>query len=205
MPNDEDIAITTLEHSDCLCYIRLSLTGSQLEKMATVMTKPFPLLTSLIIHSMVRDVPVLPGGFLGGSAPCLQEVDLHGVPFPALPTLLLSTSNLITLTLSMIPPTGYISPESMVACLAVLPNLKIFTIDFLLATPHPDQIRLPPKARTVLPALTSFNFQGAYEYLKDLIAQIDSPHLNLIGIDYLDQPDDFQVTQLSKIIDRIAL
>ena len=101
----------------------------------------------------------------------------------------------------MVPPTGYISLEAMVACLATLPSLKIFTIDFLSATSHPDQICLPPETQTVFPALTSFKFWGAYKYLEDLVTQIDGPQLNLIGIDYLDQPDDFQVTQLSKFID----
>jgi hypothetical protein len=200
LPNDEDNAIAALEKSARVYSVRLFLTGSQLAKMVPVMPRPFPLLSCLNIHSTGDSAPVLPGGFLGRSAPRLQDVRLHGTPFPALPTLLLSTSNLINLTLSAIPPTGYISPEAIVSCLAVSPRLKSFTIEFGLYAPYPDQIRLPPATRKVLPALTSFCFKGVYEYLEDLVVQIDGPQLNQISIVYLNHPDDFQ--ELSEFIDR---
>jgi hypothetical protein len=199
-PNDEDIAITTLVHSDRVSCIKIFLTGLQLEKMVMVMLEPFPLLTRLKIYSTDRSAPVLPDGFLGGSAPRLQEVHLDGISFPALPTLLLSTKNLVDLTLSKIPPTGYILPEAMVACLVALPRLKLFTIKF--ETYTSDRIRPPPATRGVLPSLTSFQFQGICEYLENLVAQIDGPQLFWIFIDYLNHPVDFQVTQLSKFIDR---
>ena len=71
-PNDEDNVICALEHPDHVCYVRLDMTGSQLGKMATVMQEPFPVLTPrLFIGSDDIDAPVLPGTFLGGSAPCL--------------------------------------------------------------------------------------------------------------------------------------
>ena len=200
-PNYEDIAIATLVHSERVSYIRILLTGLQLKKMVMVMLEPFPLLTYLKIYSTDRSAPVLPDGFLGGFAPRLQEVHLDGISFPALPTLLFSTTNLVDLTLSTIPPTGYISPEVMVACLVALPRLKRFTIRFeTYASPH--RIRPPPTTRSILPALTSFHFKGAYKYLEDLVAQIDSPQLFWIWIDYLNHPVDFQVTQLSEFIDR---
>ncbi|KAH9171722.1 hypothetical protein EDB89DRAFT_2175986 [Lactarius sanguifluus] len=147
-----------------------------------------------------RNPPVLPANFLGGSAPCLQEITLSGIPYPALPVLLLSTSDLVKLNLRNIPPTGYISPEAMVASLATLPRLDYFSIVILSATPCPDRTHLPPVTWTVLPALTSFHFQGTSEYLEDLISHIDSPQLNQITIDYL-RLDDYQIMQLSKFID----
>ena len=203
-PNDEDIqvAITTLEHSDRLCFIELHATGLQLAKVVTVMPKPLPLLMCLRIRLLMEaDAPVLPSRFLGRSAPCLRELYLDGIPFPTLPTLLLSTSYLTILTLTMIPPTGYFSPEAVVASLAVLPSLEGLTIEFQSSAPCPDHIRPPPATRTVLPALTSFNFQGAYEYLEDLVAQIDGPQLNNMWIVYMDEPYEFSVTQLSEFID----
>jgi hypothetical protein len=78
--------------------------------MATTMQEPFTELTRLRLSSTDGDMPVLPGTFLGGSAPCLQDVLLDGIPFPSLPTLLSSASNLVTLKLDKIPQTGYISP-----------------------------------------------------------------------------------------------
>jgi len=112
-PNDEDDVIAALEHPDRVCHVRLCIMGSQLGKIATAMQEPFPMLTRLSISSFDGNVPVIPSGFLGGSAPCLQEIELYGVPFPALPTLLLSASDLVELKLRNVPPAGYISPEAM--------------------------------------------------------------------------------------------
>ncbi len=201
-PNDEDNVIAALEHPNRVCHLGLDITGSQLEKMATAMQEPFPVLTRLEISLDDGNVPVLPGGFLGGSAPYLRTICLHGIPFPALQTLLLSTSDLVELDLHKIPPTGYISSEAMVACLAALPQLNTFHIGFQPATSRPYQTHPPPITRTVLPALTSFQFEGASEYLEDLVARIDGPQLDQILIVYLNRLVDFQVAQLSKFIDR---
>jgi hypothetical protein len=78
----------------------------------------------------------------------------------------------------------------MVAGLAALPRLERLIIEFPSTTSHPgpDQIHPPSRTRTVLPALTSFHFQAAYEYQEDFISQIDSPRLNWIFIVYLDRP-----------------
>ena len=201
-PEGEDDVIAALEHPDRVCYIRLKVTRSELENMVAPMQVPFPVLTRLEIFSMSDDAPALSPGFLGGSAPLLEEITLGEIPFPALPTLLLSTNHLVVLTLCEIPPTGYISPEAMVVGLAALTKLEFFTIKFQSADPLPDQIRLPPDTRTVLPALTSFTFQGACEYLEDLVGRIDSPRLDRIHINCLDRLFDAPVIQLAKFLDR---
>ncbi|KAH9171380.1 hypothetical protein EDB89DRAFT_1972326 [Lactarius sanguifluus] len=205
-PNDEDNVIAALEHPDRVCRLGLDVTGSQLEKMATVMQWPFPVLTRLEISLDDDDgnTPVLPSGFLGGAAPRLRTIYLHGTPFPALQTLLLSTNDLVELDLHEIPPTGYISPEAMVACLAALPRLDTFHIGFRSTTSRPDRLHPPPAIRTVLPALTSFHVQGASEYVEDLVSQINGPKLDRISIVYLPVIwlVDFQVAQLSNFIDR---
>ncbi|KAH9171715.1 hypothetical protein EDB89DRAFT_2229788 [Lactarius sanguifluus] len=167
--------------------------------------EPFLELTRLYIRSVsgdhVGDLPVFPAEFLGGSAPRLQEITLLGIPYPALPVLLLSATDLVKLDLLDIPPTGYISPQAMVASLATLPKLDRFTIGFRSATSRPYRTRPPPMTRTVLPALTDFHFIGASEYLEDLVAQIDSPQLKKISIEYL-RLVDYITTQLSKFVDR---
>src|SRR6266702_1574931 len=154
--SDEDNVIAALEHSDRVCYLVLNITGSQLGNMVTVMQEPFTVLTHLSIFSGDGNASVLPAGFLGGSAPCLQTIHLRGIPFPTLPTVLLSANDLITLKLHAIPSTGYISPEAMVASLAALPRLETLIIEFQSATPRPDRIRPPPVTRTGLTALISF-------------------------------------------------
>ena len=201
-PADEDNVIAALGHPDRVCSVELNGTGSQLGKMATAMQQPFPILTQLIIDSRDGYTPVLPAKFLGKSAPSLQKISLSGIPFPALPALLLSAGDLVKLYLSNIPPTGYISPEAMVACLVALPSLEKLVITFQLATPLPDRLHPPSLKRSILPALTTFVFQGPSQYLEGLIAPIDGPRLNRIFIHYLNQLVDFEVMQVSNFIDR---
>jgi hypothetical protein len=201
-PNDEDNVIAALEHPGRVSFLRLHMRGSQVKNIVTVMQKSFPALTYLHISAWSENVPVLPVGFLGGCAPRLQEITLSGIPSPALPTLLWSTSDLVKLDLFDIPPTGYISPEAMVASLAALPKLETFVIGFQLGTSRPVRISRPPATRTVLPSLTYFRFKGASEYLEDLVARIDGPQLKQIVVAYLNQAVDFQVIQFSKFIDR---
>ena len=194
--------MTALEHVDRVCDISLHATGSELEKITTVMQEPFPMLTGLAIRSLDGNAPVLPAEFLGGSAPHLQFIHMLGIPFPTLPALLLSTGDLVYLTLFNIPPSDYISPEAFVVGLAALPRLKIFLIGFQSATPSPDRMHPPPVTRTILPALTYFGFKGASEYLEDLVSRIDAPQLDEIHISYLNQLVNFQVNQLARFVNR---
>ena len=201
-PNVEDDAVAVFEHPDRVCDVMLVVPGPRLERLAKLMQRPFPLLTHLFISPGVGNAPTLPRGFLGGSAPSLQQIILNRVPYPSLPTLLLWTSDLIELHLLNIPPTGYISPEAMVVVLAALPRLQYFFMDFQSASFRPDEIHPPPATRTVLPSLIWLKFKGASEYLEGLVAQIDSPQLEWICINYFNQLADFQASQLSRFIDR---
>jgi hypothetical protein len=153
-------------------------------KMVALMLEPFPELTHIDIFSVPTDggIGVLPDGFLGGSAPRLEEIYFHSLSFPSLPTFLLSTTNLISLTCLGIPPTDYIAPEAMIACLAGLPRLEKLVFGFQSPTPHPDGVRPPPVTWITLPALTSFTFRGASEYLEELVAQFDSPLLKELRV-----------------------
>ncbi|KAI9435977.1 hypothetical protein H4582DRAFT_2100059 [Lactarius indigo] len=202
-PNDEDSVFAALEHPGRVRYIDLRLIGHRSEDMVMAMQEPFPELTHLTLQVGFGGRLALPSGFLGGSAPRLRHIHLEGILFPKLPTLLSSTNDLVHLHLDQIPQGGYISPEAMVACLAALPRLKSLRIKYRSVKSHPDRIRPSPETRTLLPVLTSFVFQGASEYLEDLVAQIDSPQLNQIHAQYLNQLFDFQVARLFKFIDRL--
>ncbi|KAH8999859.1 hypothetical protein EDB86DRAFT_3075531 [Lactarius hatsudake] len=131
-----------------------------------------------------------------------RYLHLECVLFPALPALLLTTTDLVNLSLHDIPPDGYISPEAMVACLAALPRLESLVIKFQSETSRPDQIHPPPATRTVVPSLLTFKFDGCGEYLEDLVARIDSPQLHHINIYYFDQLPEVHVAQLFKFLDR---
>ena len=132
------------------------------------------------------------------------ELRLNGIPFPALPILLPSVKDLVILELYNIPETGYISPEVLVTGLATLTKLRDLSIGFRSPNSHPERVCLPPTARTVLPVLTSFEFQGDYGYLEHFAARIDAPQLHVITICYLNQlvnVVNIDVPQLSRIVD----
>ena len=166
--------------------IDLGLNNWLLEQLDSTMQEPLPALTrlKLVLDRNRYSAPSLSDGFLGGSAPHLRSLELHSIEFPALPKLLLSATDLVDLALRKIPDSGYISPETLVTCLAVLANLKSLTIQFLIPISHPNRDRRNPRSptRTALSAFTHFNFQGPSEYLEDFVAMIDAPLLDSIYI-----------------------
>src|SRR6266851_2972178 len=182
----EDI-IAALERHDRITYIKFAMiSGSELETLSAFMQKPLPALTELFI--MGESMPVVPETFLGGSAPRLRKCGLHDIEFPALPTFLMSTSQLTDLTLTNIPG---ITPEVMATCLATLPNLTVLSLepDFEVdSVDLPGFPSPPPLARADLPALTHFFFEGDDQYLEKLVARIDAPFLYHIKVFFLTLP-----------------
>ena len=114
-----DNVLAVLDRSNRVYGISLKyFSNSDFEKIWAAMGVPFPELVFLLLASDETMVPVLPDSILGGSAPDLQVLILNGIPFPGLPKLLLSTTNLFILRLGDIPHSGYPSPEAIVAALA---------------------------------------------------------------------------------------
>ena len=199
---DEDNIISALDRRDRISVFGLRLTGAELRKLVPVMQKPLPALTNLFLSMRVsNDVPVLPSEFLGRSAPHLRTISLTGIPFPALPVLLLSTRDLVTLHLFNIPQTGYIPPEAMVEALATLTRLESLYIEFKPPFSHPDRIHLHPATRTDL-SFNYFTFRGVSEYLEDFVARINTPQLQTIHIDYFNQVVDSEGPELRQFIER---
>ena len=184
MPEDYDFG-AAMTHPSCVYEISLlRLTSSQLQCLASAMQVQFPALIHLMLgYDPAQGAPPdpLPDRFLDGSVPCLQTLEFHSIPFPALPKLLLSATSLVHLNLWNIPHSGYFSPEAFVTSLAVLVNLKSLTIE--LASPPSFPGHSPPQpTRTSLPALNRLEFKGVSEYLEDLVARIDAPLLDSIWI-----------------------
>jgi hypothetical protein len=104
---------------------------------------------------------------------------LEGIPFPGLPKLLLSATNLVELQLWDIPHSGYFSPEEIVTALSTLTRLKSLQLDFESpqSRPDPEHQHPPPPTRSVLPNLGHFQFKGDSEYLEVVVAHIDAPRL----------------------------
>jgi hypothetical protein len=125
--------IAAINHNDRVCEIDLSsFDKRQLEKIVSVMRVPFPALTILKLTLDERDstASVLPNLFLGRSAPRLQHLELEGLSFPGLPSLLLSTTGLVSLELRRVPHSWYISPDAMVSHLSALTRLKSLILEF---------------------------------------------------------------------------
>jgi len=169
--------ISVLQLHDRVCKIHIcGVPNSLLEELAT-MSEPFPALIELELVSAEEDPPIFPDSFLGGSVPSLRLLDLCSIPFPGIRKLLLSTRDLVTLSLELIPYSGYISPESLVATLSALTRLKSLRLSF--DNPefwaHGASQRAPALTRVVLPALTNFDVSGSSEHLGDIVSRIDAP------------------------------
>jgi len=199
---DDIVAALRLNHR--VSGIRLDNTSdSGWEIFAPLMQHSFPALTHLWIKPYRPIRNAISHSFLGGSAPCLQVLEVVHLPFPGLPELLSSATNLVRLGYDNIPRSGYISPQAMVTGLSTLIRLQSLSLTFRSPGDLPDgAIRIPPPdMRTLLPALTDLCFGGSSEYVEDLVAQIDSPLLENVQITLFNQEVP-QVSELAKFVCR---
>jgi hypothetical protein len=188
-PQDENNIIAALKQHNRVREINMEIPNLYLTRMAAEMSRTFSALTSLQLSSTQINAPALSDSFLGGSAPRLQTFSLTGIPFPALPKLLLSTHDLVALRLWNIPISGYFSPEALVTCLSALTRLEHLRLEFQFPRSRADREHrlVPRQTRVVLPALTSVNFKGDGEYLEDIVAQIDTPLLTWFRTTFFNQ------------------
>jgi hypothetical protein len=202
---DVDNIMAALEHRDRVSQIQLEPVPHILFEWDSVMMESFPVLTHLFLsreHTLFP-TPVIPDSFLGGSAPRLRKFALDGVPFPALPKLLLSTNDLVELSLWHTPHSGYISPDAMLTCLSSLTRLEVFFLCFNSPHSFPDQSRRrrPSLTRVNLPTLLKFWIHGRNEYIEDLVGGINAPSLFHVHISSFYFKVDFP--QLGQFVDRI--
>ena len=196
--------IAALERNDRVRELDLwNASSSLLEGFASLPPDPFPVLTSLQLHSNDESSPVLPESFLGASAPRLRSLFFGGIPFLGVQKLLSSAHDLVTLHLRDIPHSGYISPEVTVTCLSSMTSLTTLYLAFRSPRSYPNQARRRPLSLATLPALTSFQFKGVSEYFEDLVSRIDAPELNMVEILFFNQVI-FNIPQLPQFIDRLG-
>ena len=186
---DLDNIIAVLEHGNRIHEIKLSIYGdSAMEKVWVAMQGPFPELTILELQNWPHGemLTVVPDSFLGGSSERLRELQLHHIPFPGLPKLLLSATHLVNLDLQAIPHSGYISPTAIATAISTLTSLQKLYLTFQSPQSRPDW-QPPPLTRFILPVLTCVVFEGVSEYIDDLVSRIDAPRLNYLGITFFNQ------------------
>jgi hypothetical protein len=186
-----DNILAALEHHDRLCHATLmGVPHSQTGKVSVVMKETFPALTHLWLKPNDDEAApahlIIPDSFL---APRLQLFFLTRVSFPGLPKVLFSATNLVHLSLHNIPHSGYISPETMAACISTSTGLEWLSLKFESPRSRPllETRRPPSQTRSILPALINFTFTGVSEYLEALVARIDAPLLNYMSIIFFHQ------------------
>ena len=202
-----DNIVAALEQRDRVREIKLEhIPDSKMDAFVPAMLGPFPALDGIIFGTDDKGMGVVPDLFLGGSAPQLQWLSFHAIPFPALPTLLSSTINLDCLELSGIPRSGYISSEEMVTCLSAMPNLDDlrFQFDSPQSFPNGESRPHPPMARCTLPALRELIFEGVNEYFEGLVARIDTPVIRKLEITFFHR-HFYDFSQLSQFIGRVGV
>jgi len=195
--------IAALERHDRIFGIWLdNLTHSEMQLFSAATNNRFPALTHLELGPNKDTTRALPLGFLGGSTPCLRTVRLNGVPFPALPHVLLSAKDLVELQLRDIPTEGYISPMAMVAGLSALARLQKVSIEFRSKGDFDQMSQFPhPRRHIILPALTHFRFRGTTDYVEDFLSRIQAPSLYRVKITLFNQLL-FNIPQLTRFIKR---
>jgi hypothetical protein len=202
-----DDIVPVLERSNRVCHIDLgNLERSDLEIISAAMQVPFPELTNLKLGSNDETVSALSDLFLGGSAPRLRHLKLAGIPFPGLPKLLLSATQLVILGLYDIPHSGYIPPEAIVTALSTLTNLARLLLYFESPQSRPDPAhqRPPPLTRSVLPNLKLFKFKGDSEYVEVVMSHIDAPRLDYLHTTLFNDIV-FDTPQLTQFISRTPI
>jgi hypothetical protein len=163
----QDDVIAALEHHDRVRQISLGAIPNPVwETLAAAMQVPFPELTSLSLWSGDGFRACSSRFVLGWICPTSANTQPAGIPFPAVRNLLLSASDLVHLDLWHLPHSGYISPESMVACLSSLNRLESLSwIPIASISPRPTQststdTRRPPRSHQTL------TFAGAWATIR---------------------------------------
>ena len=203
-PQDEDNVVAALNYAERICELDLPMNNLLLAKAALLLQQSFPTLETLRLGSQDVSRPlILPVGFMSGETPRMREIHLTGTAFSALPLLLLSTRELVSLQLDDVPNSGYFSPEALAAGLSATTQLKHLKLYFHPQSHRPVQTRTssPSKNRSMLPALTEIHFRGNSDYFEDLASRIDAPAVEQVDLNFLDL-NTFDTPQLSQFIDR---
>jgi hypothetical protein len=127
---------------------------------------------------------------LGGSAPRLREIGLHGaaLPFPEIREVLSSTNNPVDLRLSNIPNSIYFSPDDLVTALSTLVQLESLAVGFHSPASSPRSSITPPPAQCItLHSLTFLDFHGTSDYLEEFVERIGLPSLRKIATKLFNQ------------------
>ena len=193
---DEEGIILALQHRDRVRRIRLRKPVPILQKLISSLDGEFPILEYLYAMPQQYQRPLLdhnmslnfPETF---RAPHLRHLLLMRFAIPIESPLLTTMGNLLTLSLSLIPPSAYFHPNNLLQRISLMPQLEHLGIFFNSHFPNRDierqLLRTRIMTRVTLPNLYHFEFQGASAYLEALLPQVTFPLLQKLQVYFFNQ------------------
>lgn len=156
------------------------------------MDSEFPMLEYLCIGTTIGNHSglILPKTF---QAPHLCRLITIGVVRTVRSPILTTAAGLIMLSLVHIPRSAYFSPNDLILCISLLPQLEALFILFL---SHPPQNEIGTRilqtsilTSIILANLRLFAFKGASAYLEELLPRITTPLLEKYQVRFFCQSD----------------
>ena len=189
---DAEGAIIALKQYDRVRRVRLNMPPTSLQKFIVAMDDEYPILEHLIIAHRAEDkstILTIPETL---QAPHLRHLALISFALPIGSRLLTTAMGLVTLCLSMVNPSTYIHPNTLLQWVSFMPQLEtlIITFHFPARSRHVGgqfthtAITTPP---ITLPNLRRFWFKGVTAYLEALLYRISAPRLEKFQIVFFNQ------------------
>jgi hypothetical protein len=202
-PEDEDNILAALSQSDRVSSIRLTVTMSLLEKLAST-KEPFSNLQDLVLLFTGSELGSLPRAFEWG--PRLRSLNLTRISSPAFHQLLYLSKDLVDIQLHDMVSIANFPPEALANALSRMTQLRSISLRLYPSASHADNGTLPSSAsrkRAVFPALTHLEFRGTSGFFNRFIGRIDPPLLRNIEIMFNGRL--FLVAKFREFVDRIEM
>ena len=205
---DEEGIILALRHRDRVRRIRLRMPVSKLQKLVNALDGEFPSLEYLYVMPQRYRRPILghevslnlPESF---RAPHICRLLLSRFAIPIGSPLLRTMGNLVTLSLSLIPPSAYFRPNALLQRLSLMPQLETLGIAFNSYYPSRDVerqwLRMPIRTRVTLPNLRWLGFKGTSAYLETLLPRLTIPLLEKLQVYFFNQLT-YPITHLQRLM-----
>ena len=201
-PEDENNILASLEQSNRVTSISLTITSSLLEKLSAIESRhQLSELENLNILSRARALVTLPRIFWW--CPRLSCLRLSGIAFSPFFPLLHTSKNLVDVQLHDVLGPWPFLPHEFAHILSGMTQLRSLSLH--LPSAHGSISSSPRlRERIVVPLLTRLSFRGTTTYLEDMVARIDAPRLGDIELTFLDYGDS-GLSILGQFIDRVEL
>ena len=188
-PKHEDEVTAAPEHPDCIYKIKLEMAKSTLAKLPAWVEASFPALEILHLNSLNYNSMILSDAFLAPSHSAiphqLLQIKLTNIYFPNLPQLLLSSRNIVSLSLrfNRAVITNFLLPEVIATALSAAFQLEKLSLCFCNEV-EGEQLTVPllSKSPILLSSLNEFCFYGSGDYLEAFVSRIHVPVLEQLDV-----------------------